>query len=93
VKHIRADGTFLYYFAISSITGESRGLRFSRGNVASIRGTNPNPEALLVGPIYNLPIPPDDVTETIYDAVAEVVDQHPEVTDLLTGRKTIQEIE
>lgn len=92
MRHIRNDRTFVYYYAISPITGESHGLRFSRGNVASVRGMGATPEALPVGPIYNLPILPDDVTETVYDAVAEVVDQHPEVTDLLAGRKTIQEI-
>ena len=93
MKHIRNDRTFVYFYTVSPLSGESHGLRFSRGNVASVRGINPNPEALPVGPIYNLPVAPDDTTETIYDAVGEVVDEHPEVIDLLAGRKTIEDVE
>jgi hypothetical protein len=34
----------------------------------------------------NLPVGPDDPTGDLYDAIASVVDQHPEVTDILAGR-------
>src|SRR6202040_1635221 len=56
LKHVRPDRTFVYYYAISRLTGESHGLRFSRGTVASFRAQDPNPETLPVGQIYNLPV-------------------------------------
>jgi hypothetical protein len=92
MKYVRADHAFVYYYAISPLTGESHGLRFSRVSVASIRGVNPNPEGLNVGPIYNLPVLPDEATETIYEAIGEVIDEHPEVSDLLAGRTILEQV-
>lgn len=92
MKHIRKDGTFVYYYAVSRITGESHGLRFSRGAVSSFRGIEANPEAIPVVDTENLPIGPDDASGTIYDAIAEVVQEHPEVTDLLSGRRTLDQV-
>jgi hypothetical protein len=92
MKHTRNDQAFVYYYSVSRLTGESRGLRFSRGTVASFRGQSPNPETIPVDSVTNLPIAPDDATGNIYDAIAEVIEQHPEVADLMSGRITIAEV-
>lgn len=92
MKYIREDRTFIYYYAVSKLTGESHGLRFSRGTVACFRGLDHNPEALPIGYIHNLPIDPDDDLGTLYDAIMEVIGEHAEVSDLLSGRATLDQV-
>ena len=89
MRHTRKDRTFVYYYSVSAMTGETHGVRFSRGTVTSFRGHDPNPEKLPVGRIWNLPVGPDDATGELYDAIAEVIEIHPEVADLLTGREIL----
>lgn len=91
MKHIRDDHAFVYYLGTSP-SGKYHGLRFSRGNVASLTGTDSNPELLTVGPIHNLPLLQDDITESIFEALGYVADEHPEVTDLLYGRMTLDQV-
>jgi len=92
VKHIRKDRTFVYYYAISPHTGESRGLRFSRGAVSSFRGLGKNPETLPSGDIRNLPVDPDGDLGTLYDAIAETIAEHSAVSNLLACRTTLDQV-
>ena len=92
MRHFREDHTFVYYYSVSRITGDSAGLRFSRGTVASIRGRGLDPEMFTVGTIHNLPVGPDEATGELYDAIGEVVDTHPEVTDMLSGRTPVSTV-
>jgi hypothetical protein len=88
VKQVRRDKTFVYFYAIA-VNGESRGLRFSRGTVATIRGRGDDPEQFESGKVHNLPVNPDDPTGDLYDSIAAVIDQHPEVADLLAKRTSL----
>ena len=92
MKHVRKDQTFVYYYTISRITGESHGLRFSRRDVASFRAIDDNPESIPVGDVLDLPVDPDGDLGSLHDAIGEVVEAHPEVADLLAGRKTIEDV-
>jgi hypothetical protein len=92
MKHVRADQTFVYYYVISRTTGDSRGLRFSQGTVAPFRGREDDPELIGVGQVWNLPVGPDDPSGDLYDMIAEVVQDHPEVTDLLSGRMRFDQV-
>jgi hypothetical protein len=92
MKHVRTNQTFVYYHAILRAIGEFRGLRFARGTVACFRGQQDNPELIAVGPIYNLPVGLDQATGDLYDTVAGVVRDHPEVTDLLSGRMRFDQV-
>ena len=92
MKHVRADQTFVYYYAVVWGSGELFGLRFSRRTVGIIRGRDDNPEELPVGGIVTLPIGPDDPEGELYEAVQAVIEDHPEVADLLYQRKTLEEV-
>jgi hypothetical protein len=92
VKYVGKDHTFVYYYAISPHTGESHGLRFSKGAVSSFRGLGKNPETLPSGDILNLPVDPDGDLGTLHDAIAEIIAEHPEVSDLLARRTTLDQV-
>lgn len=88
---IGPDFGFVYFLPAKSSRG--LGLRFSTSEVAVIQGQGDDPSAYQATEFHQLPVHADDPTGDLFDAIQEVIYNHPEVADLLGGKISIRTLE